>query len=289
MRPFIRATTQRPTAGTSYVRWLNPRSSTALEENSTYHRVRVHTIGFTMLLVESFGSDAFFEQLRCAAGWNTLVESAVCDHIFDLPEQNRRVAVEWVAGVVYFGSDAFLSSSGWNTFQNQKIPPATHSTATRLFCSVVRVGRKCGRIPRTQPAFEDTGSRGQDPQNIYSGLHRLLLVSHRGHSRPLTAPPRSVHAGRSPAPRAGARGGSEGEGVNCLAPLSRASSRGQTRAEVNMGARPSTWEEPRRRAWSAIAMGTARRGLRAHAPCLRSLRPSWNAYFGLFPFSLPHR
>ena len=44
-----------------------------------------------MLLVEFFGSDAFFEQLRCAAGWNT--------------------------------------------FQNQKIPPATHSTATRLFCS----------------------------------------------------------------------------------------------------------------------------------------------------------
>ena len=46
-----------------------------------------------MLLVEFFGSDAFFEQLRCAAGWNN--------------------------------------------FQNQKIrvPPATHSTATRLFCS----------------------------------------------------------------------------------------------------------------------------------------------------------
>jgi len=114
-----------------------------------------------------------------------------------------------------------------------------------------------------------------------------LLVSHRGHSRPLTAPPRSVHAGRSPAPRAGARGGSEGEGVNCLAPLSRASSRGQTRAEVNMGARPSTWEEPRRRAWSAIAMGKARRGARAHPPCLRSLRPSWNALFRLFHFFRP--
>ena len=70
---------------------LSPLSSTALEENSTYHRVRVHKIGFTMLLVESFGSDAFFEQLRCAAGWNT--------------------------------------------FQNIKLPPATHSTATRLFCS----------------------------------------------------------------------------------------------------------------------------------------------------------
>ena len=46
---------------------------------------------FTMLMEGFFGSDAFFEQLRCAAGWNT--------------------------------------------FQNQKIPPATHSTATRLFCS----------------------------------------------------------------------------------------------------------------------------------------------------------
>ena len=32
------------------------------------------------------------------------VESAVCDHIFDLPEQNRRVAVEWVAGGI-FGSE----------------------------------------------------------------------------------------------------------------------------------------------------------------------------------------
>ena len=31
-----------------------------------------------------------------------------------------------------------------------------------------------------------------------------LLVSHRGHSRPLTAPPQSVHAGRSTSPRAGA-------------------------------------------------------------------------------------
>ena len=30
-----------------------------------------------------------------------LVESAVCDHIFDLPEQNRRVAVEWVAGGIF--------------------------------------------------------------------------------------------------------------------------------------------------------------------------------------------
>ena len=30
------------------------------------------------------------------------VESAVCDHIFDLPEQNRRVAVEWVAGGIFW-------------------------------------------------------------------------------------------------------------------------------------------------------------------------------------------
>ena len=43
--------------------WLSPRSSTALEGNSTYHRVRVHKIGFTMLMEGSFGSDAFFEQL----------------------------------------------------------------------------------------------------------------------------------------------------------------------------------------------------------------------------------
>ena len=28
-------------------------------------------LGFTMLMVDFFGSDAFFEQLRCAAGWNT--------------------------------------------------------------------------------------------------------------------------------------------------------------------------------------------------------------------------
>ena len=33
-----------------------------------------------------------------------LVESAVCDHIFGRPEQNRRVAVEWVAGGI-FGSE----------------------------------------------------------------------------------------------------------------------------------------------------------------------------------------
>ena len=52
---------------------------------------RSQVFGFTMLLVVSFGSDAFFEQLPWAAGWNT--------------------------------------------FQNQKIPPATHSTVTRLFCS----------------------------------------------------------------------------------------------------------------------------------------------------------
>ena len=52
---------------------------------------RSRVSGFTMLLVGSFGSDAFFEQLPWAAGWNT--------------------------------------------FQNQKIPPATYSTATRLFCS----------------------------------------------------------------------------------------------------------------------------------------------------------
>ena len=48
-------------------------------------------IGFTMLMEGFFGSDAFLEQLRCAASWDT--------------------------------------------FQNKKIPPATHSTATRLFCS----------------------------------------------------------------------------------------------------------------------------------------------------------
>ena len=47
-------------------------------------------------------------------------------------------------------------------------------TQPRLVYSALG-GRKCGRIPRTQPAFEDTGSQGQDPQNIYSGLHRLLL------------------------------------------------------------------------------------------------------------------
>jgi len=47
--------------------------------------------GFTMLLVASFRSDAFFEQL--------------------------------------------FRTAGWNTFQNQKMQPATHSTATRLFCS----------------------------------------------------------------------------------------------------------------------------------------------------------
>ena len=58
-----------------------------------------------MLLVESFGSDAFFEQLRCAAGWNT--------------------------------------------FQNQKMPPQ-QPTQPQLVYSALG-GRKCGRIPRTQP------------------------------------------------------------------------------------------------------------------------------------------
>ena len=110
-----------------------------------------------------------------------------------------------------------------------------------------------------------------------------LLVSHRGHSRPLTAPPRSVHAGRSTAPRAGAHFISAALGVHCHAPLSRCSTRGQTSTKVGMVARPSTREEPRRRAWSVLAMDTARRGARAHSPCLRSLRPSWNALFRLVP------
>ena len=57
-----------------------------------------------------------------------------------------------------------------------------------------------------------------------------LLVSHRDHSRPLTAPPQSVHAGRFTSPRAGACFISGALGVNCLASLSRASSRGQKRA-----------------------------------------------------------
>ena len=35
------------------------------------------------------------------------VESAVCDHIFDLPEQNRRVAVEWVAGGILGSEKCF--------------------------------------------------------------------------------------------------------------------------------------------------------------------------------------
>ena len=61
-----------------------------------------------MLLVEFFGSGAFFEQLRCAAGWNT--------------------------------------------FQNQKIPPQ-QPTQPRLVYSAL-VGRQCGRIPRTQPALK---------------------------------------------------------------------------------------------------------------------------------------
>ena len=66
---------------------------------------RSRVFGFTMLLVESFGSDAVFEQL--------------------------------------------FRTAGWNTFQNQKIPPATHSTATRLFC--------CGRSKMWSHTADSTG------------------------------------------------------------------------------------------------------------------------------------
>ena len=97
--------------------WLSPRSSTALEENLTYHRVRVHKIGFTMLLVEFLVLMRFLSS--CAAQ---------------------------LAGTLF------------RTKRYHQQP-----TQPRLVYSAL-VGRKCGRIPRTQPAFEDTGSQGQDPQ-----------------------------------------------------------------------------------------------------------------------------
>ena len=116
-----------------------------------------------------------------------------------------------------------------------------------------------------------------------------LLVSHRVLARALTAPPRSIHPGSFLVTRAVNRRCAELRGVNSLAPLFRVSSRAQTRANVYMGARPSTREEPRRRSWSSITMGRARSGPRAHPSCLRSLRPVWNAYFGSFPLLFPHR
>ena len=78
--------------------------------------------------------------------------------------------------VEFFGSDAFLSSCAAQLAGTLFRTKRYHQQPTqpRLVYSAL-VGRKCGRIPRTQPAFEDTGSQGQDPQNIYSGLHRLLL------------------------------------------------------------------------------------------------------------------
>ena len=91
----------------------------------------------------------------------------------------------------FFGSDAFFEqlhcAAGWNTFQNQKIPPATHSTATRLFCYVsALVGRKCGRIPRTQPfvcrhvdSFHDI--------NHSTSVFRPELFTHTIHSAVLPA------------------------------------------------------------------------------------------------------
>ena len=52
------------------------------------------------------------------------VESAVCDHIFDLPEQNRRVAVECVAGGI-FGSEKCSSQLHSAAAQNASDPLLT--------------------------------------------------------------------------------------------------------------------------------------------------------------------